>query len=62
VRPEDAWAGLWSDLGDARPRRDGRAAAAAADDDLMAIADVVQRRPQPRRALRRRPGAGAQPP
>jgi hypothetical protein len=53
VGPEAAWAGLWADLGDARPRRDGRAAAAEADDDLMAIADAVQRRPHPRRALRR---------
>jgi hypothetical protein len=52
ARPEAAWAGLWADLGDARPRRDGRAAAEA-DDDLMAIADAVQRRPHPRRALRR---------
>jgi hypothetical protein len=51
-RPEAAWAGLWADLGDARPRRDGRAAAAETDDDLMAIADAVQRR-RGRRALRR---------
>jgi hypothetical protein len=53
VGPEAAWAGLWADLGDARPRRDGRAAAAETDDDLMAIADAVQRRPRQRRALRR---------
>jgi hypothetical protein len=52
VGPEAAWAGLWADLGDARPRRDGRAAAAETDDDLMAIADAVQRR-RSRRALRR---------
>jgi hypothetical protein len=54
ARPEAAWAGLWADLGDGGTRRGAaERAAGAADDDLMAIADAVQRRPHPRRALRR---------
>jgi hypothetical protein len=52
-RPEAAWAGLWADLGDGGTRRGApERAAGAADDDLMAIADAVQRR-RARRALRR---------
>jgi len=52
VGPEAAWAGLWADLGDGgtRPAEAGRAA--GTEDDLMAIADAVQRR-RGRRALRR---------
>jgi hypothetical protein len=53
ARPEAAWAGLWADLGDGGTRRGAAERAGAADDDLMAIADAVQRRPRPRRALRR---------
>jgi hypothetical protein len=52
ARPEAAWAGLWADLGEAGTRR-AAAERVAGDDDLMAIADAVQRRPRPRRALRR---------
>jgi hypothetical protein len=54
-RPEAAWAGLWADLGDGGTRRAaaGRAAGAA-DDDLMAIADAVQRR-RGRRLAEREP-------
>jgi len=55
VRPEAAWAGLWADLGDGGAAR--RAAAgkpAGADDDLMAIADAVQRR-RGRRLAEREP-------
>jgi hypothetical protein len=53
ARPEAAWAGLWADLGDGGTRRGAaERAAGAADDDLMAIADAVQRR-RGRRALRR---------
>jgi len=51
-RPEAAWAGLWADLGDGGTRRAEAGRAAATDDDLMAIADAVQRR-RGRRALRR---------
>jgi hypothetical protein len=54
ARPEAAWAGLWADLGDGGGRRGAAERAAdAADDDLMALADAVQRRQRPRRALRR---------
>ena len=54
VGPEAAWAGLWADLGDGGTRRGAaERAAGSGDDDLMAIADAVQRRPHPRRALRR---------
>jgi hypothetical protein len=54
ARPEAAWAGLFADLGDGGSRRGaGERAADAAEDDLMALADAVQRRPRPRRALRR---------
>jgi hypothetical protein len=54
VGPEAAWAGLWADLGDGGTRRGApERAAGTGDDDLMAIADAVQRRPHPRRALRR---------
>jgi hypothetical protein len=54
ARPEAAWAGLWADLGDGGGRRGAaERAAGAADDDLMALADAVQRRQRPRRALRR---------
>jgi hypothetical protein len=53
-RPEAAWAGLWADLGEGGTRQGApERAAGAADDDLMAIADVVQRRPRPHRARRR---------
>jgi hypothetical protein len=53
ARPEAAWAGLWADLGDGGTRRGAaERAAGTADDDLMAIADAVQRR-RGRRALRR---------
>jgi hypothetical protein len=54
VGPEAAWAGLWADLGDGGTRRSAppERAAGADDDDLMAIADAVQRR-RGRRALRR---------
>jgi len=52
VGPEAAWAGLWADLGDGGTRRAEAGRAAATDDDLMAIADAVQRR-RGRRALRR---------
>jgi hypothetical protein len=53
VGPEAAWAGLWADLGAKGMRREApERAASAADDDLMAIADAVQRR-RGRRALRR---------
>jgi translation initiation factor IF-2 len=55
VRPEAAWAGLWADLGEGGAAR--RAAAgrpAGADDDLMAIADAVQRR-RGRRLAEREP-------
>jgi hypothetical protein len=52
-RPEAAWAGLWADLGDGGTRQGAaERAAGAGDDDLMAIADAVQRR-RGRRALRR---------
>jgi len=43
---------LWADLGDGGTRRAEAGRAAATDDDLMAIADAVQRR-RGRRALRR---------
>jgi translation initiation factor IF-2 len=55
VRPEAAWAGLWADLGEGGAAR--RAAAGrppGADDDLMAIADAVQRR-RGRRLAEREP-------
>jgi hypothetical protein len=55
ARPEAAWAGLWADLGAGGTRRGAAerpAATATDDDDLMAIADAVQRR-RGRRALRR---------
>jgi hypothetical protein len=51
-RPEAVWAGLWADLGDGGTRRAEAGRAAGTDDDLMAIADAVQRR-RGRRALRR---------
>jgi hypothetical protein len=53
-RPEAAWAGLWADLGDGGARRAPAGRAAGADDDLMAIADAVQRR-KPRRLGEREP-------
>jgi hypothetical protein len=55
-RPEAAWAVLWADLGDAGGRRATRTAAAAdgAEDDLMAVADAVQRR-RGRRPAEREP-------
>jgi hypothetical protein len=51
-RPEAAWAGLWADLGDVGTRRAPAGGAAVADDELMAIADAVQRRKQRRRGER----------
>jgi hypothetical protein len=55
-RPEAAWAVLWADLGDAGGRRARPTAAAAdgAEDDLMAVADAVQRR-RGRRPAEREP-------
>jgi hypothetical protein len=53
-RPEAAWAGLWADLGDGGTRRAAAGRAAGADDDLMAIADAVQRR-RGRRLAEREP-------
>jgi hypothetical protein len=55
-RPEAAWAVLWADLGDAGGRRATRTATAAdgAEDDLMAVADAVQRR-RGRRPAEREP-------
>jgi hypothetical protein len=53
-RPEAAWAGLWADLGDGGARRAAAGRAAGADDDLMAIADAVQRR-RGRRLAEREP-------
>jgi hypothetical protein len=53
-RPEAAWAGLWADLGDDGTRRAAAGRAAGADDDLMAIADAVQRR-RGRRLAEREP-------
>jgi hypothetical protein len=50
--PEAAWAGLWADLGDVGTRRAPAGGAAVADDDLMAIADAVQRRKKRRRGER----------
>jgi hypothetical protein len=46
------WAGLWADLGDVGTRRAPAGGAAVADDDLMAIADAVQRRKKRRRGER----------
>jgi len=54
VRPEAAWAGLWADLGDGGARRGTAERAGGADDDLMAIADAVQRR-RGRRLVEREP-------
>jgi hypothetical protein len=51
-RPEAAWAGLWADLGEGGTRRAPAGGAAVAADDLMAIADAVQRRKQRRRGER----------
>ena len=51
-RPEAAWAELWADLGDVGTRRVPAGGAAVADDELMAIADAVQRRKQRRRGER----------
>jgi hypothetical protein len=51
-RPEAAWAGLWADLGAGGTRRAPAGGAAIADDDLMAIADAVQRRKKRRRGER----------
>jgi hypothetical protein len=51
-RPEAAWAGLWADLGDVGTRRAPAGGAAVADDELMAIADAVQRRKKRRRGER----------
>jgi hypothetical protein len=52
-RPEAAWAVLWADLGDTGGRRAARAPAAeGAEDDLMAVADAVQRRRRRRPAER----------
>ena len=53
-RPEAAWAGLWADLGDGGTRRAAAGRPAGADDDLMAIADAVQRR-RGRRLAEREP-------
>jgi hypothetical protein len=56
-RPEAAWAGLWADLdlGDGGTRRGAaERPGEAADDDLMAIADAVQRR-RGRRLAEREP-------
>jgi hypothetical protein len=53
-RPEAAWAGLWADLDDGGTRRPAAGRPAGADDDLMAIADVVQRR-RGRRLAEREP-------
>jgi hypothetical protein len=47
--PEAAWAGLWADLGESGTRRAPAGTAAVADDELMAIADAVQRRRKRRR-------------
>jgi len=54
VRPEAAWAGLWADLGDGGARRSTAERPGGADDDLMAIADAVQRR-RGRRLVEREP-------
>jgi hypothetical protein len=51
-RPEAAWAGLWADLGDGGTRRAPAGGAAVTDDDLMAVADAVQRRNKRRRGER----------
>jgi hypothetical protein len=57
-RPEAAWAGLWEDLADGAAGRRAEAAAAGPQDDLMAVADAVQR---PRaRPARGRGDAGGQ--
>ena len=53
-RPEAAWGGLWADLGDGGTRRAAAGRPAGADDDLMAIADAVQRR-RGRRLAEREP-------
>jgi hypothetical protein len=42
-RPEAAWAGLWADLAGGGAGRRAEAAAAGPQDDLMAVADAVQR-------------------
>jgi hypothetical protein len=42
-RPEAAWAGLWADLAGGAAGRRAEAAAAGSQDDLMAVADAVQR-------------------
>jgi hypothetical protein len=51
-RPDAAWAGLWADLGDVGTRRTPAGGTAVADDELMAIADAVQRRKKRRRGER----------
>jgi hypothetical protein len=57
-RPEAAWAGLWADLAGGAAGRRAEAAAAGPQDDLMAVADAVQR---PRaRPARGRGDAGGQ--
>ncbi|HEV8373035.1 MAG TPA: hypothetical protein VGR68_07510 [Actinomycetota bacterium] len=57
-RPEAAWAGLWADLAGGGAGRRAEAAAAGPQDDLMAVADAVQR---PRaRPARGRGDAGGQ--
>jgi hypothetical protein len=57
-RPEAAWAGLWADLAGGAAGRRAEAAAAGSQDDLMAVADAVQR---PRaRPARGRGDAGGQ--
>src|SRR5215218_4015296 len=48
--PEAAWAVFWADLADTGTRRS--AGVEAGDDDLMAVADAVQRRRRRRRAER----------
>jgi hypothetical protein len=42
-RPEAAWAGLWADLAGRAAGRRAETAAAGPQDDLMAVADAVQR-------------------
>jgi hypothetical protein len=57
-RPEAAWAGLWADLAGGTAGRRAEAAAAGPQDDLMAVADAVQRPSGGRQ--RRRAEAGDQ--